>query len=62
MKQSSHKIIPSGALKGVFDNFNLEGLTESSLVLFLCEVLKKSKFSFFLSFETKEKAFQSIQK
>ena len=58
MKQSSHTIIPSKALRGVFDNFNLEGLTESSLVLFLCEVLEKSKFSFFLSFETKEKAFR----
>ena len=50
--------MPSKALKGVFDNFNLRGFTESSLVLFLCELLEKNNCSFFLSFETKEKAFR----
>ena len=58
MKQSDYKIIPDAALQGFFGDFCLKGVPEASLVLFLCEALRKLNSSFFLSFESKEKAFR----
>ena len=58
MKHSDYKIIPNAALQGFFGDFCLKGVPEASLVLFLCEALRKLNSSFFLSFESKEGAFR----
>lgn len=58
MKHTTDNIIPTSALKGLLGDFHLSGLSESSLVLFLCSALKKINNSFFVSFETKETAYR----
>ena len=58
MKQSSLKVFQNKKLKVFSKPFHLEGLTESSLILYLSEVLKINNSSFFVSFKTQEEAYR----